>query len=83
MSRSKLFLVGAGPGDPELITLKAIRIIASANVILYDALVNEELLNYAAPHAIKRFVGKRYGCHSLSQDEINTLIIEYANSHAV
>ena len=81
MSKSELFLVGAGPGDPELITLKAIRIIASANVILYDALVNEELLNYAAPHAVKRFVGKRYGCHSLSQDEINTLIIEYANSH--
>ncbi len=76
-----LFLVGAGPGDPELITLKAIRIISSADVILYDALVNEEILNYASSSAIKQFVGKRYGCHSLSQQEINMLIIEYAGSH--
>ncbi len=76
-----LSLVGAGPGDPELITLKAIRTIASASVILYDALVNEELLNYASPTAIKQFVGKRYGCHYLSQQEINILIIEYVRSH--
>lgn len=76
-----LSLVGAGPGDPELITLKAVKVIASAAVILYDALANEDLLNYAAPHAIKQFVGKRYGCHALSQQEINLLIIEYANSH--
>jgi len=81
MHKSRLSLVGAGPGDPELITLKAIKIIASADVILYDALVNEELLNYASPNAVKRFVGKRYGCHSLSQDEINILIIKYAGSH--
>jgi len=81
MNKSRLSLVGAGPGDPELITLKAIKIIASADVILYDALVNEELLNYASPNAVKRFVGKRYGCHSLSQDEINILIIKYAGSH--
>ena len=76
-----LSLVGAGPGDPELITLKAIKVIASAAVILHDALANEELLNYAAPDAIKKFVGKRYGCHALSQQEINMLIIEYANTY--
>ncbi len=76
-----LSLVGAGPGDPELITLKAIRIIAAADVILYDALVNEELLAYASANAVKKFVGKRYGCHSISQHEINRLIIEYARSH--
>ena len=76
-----LSLVGAGPGDPELITLKAIKTIRSADVILYDALVNEEILDYASSNAIKKFVGKRYGCHSLSQQEINILIIEYANSH--
>src|SRR5665647_698269 len=76
-----LSLVGAGPGDPELITLKAIKTIAAASVILYDALANEELLNYASPSAIKKFVGKRYGCHALSQQEINRLIIEYARSH--
>ncbi len=76
-----LSLVGAGPGDPELITLKAVKTISAANVILYDALANEALLNFAAPGAIKRFVGKRYGCHALSQQEINMLIIEYAQSH--
>lgn len=76
-----LSLVGAGPGDPELITLKAIKAIQSADVILYDALANTDLLDYAAPHAIKKFVGKRFGCHALSQKEINRLIIEYAFSH--
>ncbi|MGI8636218.1 MAG: uroporphyrinogen-III C-methyltransferase [Segetibacter sp.] len=74
-------LVGAGPGDPELITLKAIKAIQNANVILYDALANEALLKYASSKAIKQFVGKRYGCHALSQVEINYLIIEYALSH--
>ncbi|MBD0375186.1 MAG: uroporphyrinogen-III C-methyltransferase [Flavisolibacter sp.] len=76
-----LALVGAGPGDPELITLKAIKALQSANVILYDALANKELLEYAAPGALVQFVGKRYGCHALSQQEINQLIIEYAFSH--
>ncbi|MDQ6901501.1 MAG: uroporphyrinogen-III C-methyltransferase [Bacteroidota bacterium] len=79
--KSRLSLVGAGPGDPELITLKAIKIIAAADVVLYDALVNEEILAYASKNAIKKFVGKRYGCHSLSQEEINRLIIKYACSH--
>jgi len=78
---AKLSLVGAGPGDPELITLKAINVLKRADVILYDALVNEELLSYARPAAVLRFVGKRYGCHSLSQQEINDLIVEYAFSH--
>ncbi len=78
---SLLSLVGAGPGDPELITIKAIRAIEKADVILYDALANEALLTYASPNAIKQFVGKRYGCHALSQDEINLLILEYANSY--
>lgn len=78
-----LYLVGAGPGDPELITLKAIRAIREADVILYDALANEEILSHASPKAITRFVGKRYGCHALSQSEINHLIIEYAFSHGI
>ncbi|MEO6720554.1 MAG: uroporphyrinogen-III C-methyltransferase [Ferruginibacter sp.] len=76
-----LSLVGAGPGDPDLITLKAIKTLASADAIFYDALANEELLKYAQAGAIKKFVGKRYGCHALSQQEINTLILEYACSH--
>jgi uroporphyrin-III C-methyltransferase len=78
MKRPFLSLVGAGPGDPELITLKAIKALQKADVILYDALANEELLDYASPKAIKQFVGKRFGCHALSQKEINALIIEYA-----
>lgn len=77
----KLTLVGAGPGDPELITLKGIKALQSASVILYDALINTEILQYAAPHAIKRFVGKRAGLHSYSQDEINEMIVRYALSY--
>lgn len=76
-----LTLVGAGPGDPELITLKAIKALAAADVVLYDALANEALLEYAPKAAVKVFVGKRFGCHALSQDEINVLIGEYAFSH--
>jgi uroporphyrin-III C-methyltransferase len=76
-----LSLVGAGPGDPEMITVKAIKALQNADVILYDALANEELLQYASGAAVKRFVGKRYGCHALSQQEINHLIVEYAFSH--
>jgi len=81
LKKSRLSLVGAGPGDPELITLKAIKIIAAADVILYDALVNKEILAHASTNSIKKFVGKRYGCHSLSQQDINILIIEYAHSY--
>ena len=74
-------LVGAGPGDPELITLKAVNTLKKAAVILYDALANKALLDYASPSAIVQFVGKRYGCHALSQQEINQLMVEYALSH--
>jgi uroporphyrin-III C-methyltransferase len=74
---SRLILVGAGPGDPELITVKAIKALQQADVVLYDALANEALLDYATNAAKKIFVGKRYGCHALSQQEINYLIIEY------
>lgn len=81
MNAPQLSLVGAGPGDPELITLKAIKALQQADVILYDALANEELLAYARPGAITQFVGKRYGCHALSQQEINHLIIDMAMAH--
>ncbi|GGH64874.1 uroporphyrin-III C-methyltransferase [Filimonas zeae] len=73
-----LSLVGAGPGDPDLLTLKAVKTLRAAKVILYDALANEQLLQYAAPDAITTFVGKRFGCHALSQQAINQLIIESA-----
>lgn len=74
--RSKLYLVGAGPGDPDLITVKAIKVLNSADVIIYDALANEALLEHA-PGAIKIFAGKRMGCHSLSQQEINDVIVDH------
>jgi uroporphyrin-III C-methyltransferase len=77
----RLSLVGAGPGDPDLITVKAIKALKDAGAILYDALVNQELLAYASPHCVKKYVGKRYGCHPLSQQEINQLILEYAATH--
>ncbi|HMH21235.1 MAG TPA: uroporphyrinogen-III C-methyltransferase [Puia sp.] len=79
---SRLSLVGAGPGDPELITLKAVKALRNADVILYDALANEELLEHAGRKAVKRFVGKRYGCHALSQQEINALIVGYGARYA-
>ncbi|MGN7782929.1 uroporphyrinogen-III C-methyltransferase [Niabella sp. 22666] len=75
---SKLILIGAGPGDPDLITVKAIKKLREADIILYDALANDELLSYSKPGCIQQFVGKRYGCHTLSQSEINHLILEYA-----
>ena len=74
----RITLVGAGPGDAELITIKGIKALKTANVVLYDALVNEELLDFAPEHATKVYVGKRSGDHSFSQDAINKLMIDYA-----
>ena len=71
-------LVGAGPGDPDLLTVKGAKALAKADVVLYDALANEELLSYAPKKALKIFVGKRKGCHAYSQDEINQLIVDNA-----
>ncbi|MBU2939935.1 uroporphyrinogen-III C-methyltransferase [Lacinutrix sp. C3R15] len=81
MITPKLTVVGAGPGDPDLITLKAIKVIKNADVILYDALVNKELLQYASPNAELIFVGKRKGCYAYQQEQINELIVARANSH--
>lgn len=78
---SLLSLVGAGPGDPDLITLKAIRALSRADVILYDALVSEELLRYAKSEAVLHFAGKRFGCHTLSQMEINQCIVDYGERY--
>ena len=73
----KLTLVGAGPGDPELITLKGVRALREADVVLFDALANEELLDYAE-NAEKIFVGKRKGMHKFIQEKIQDLIVEHA-----
>lgn len=72
-----LTLIGAGPGDPDLLTLKAVKALEEAEVVLYDALVNEGILNLATK-AVKVSVGKRKGTHSFTQDEINKLIVTYA-----
>lgn len=83
MSEVKPFvtLVGAGPGDPDLITLKGIKAIKEADVILYDALVNDELLDYAKESCTKIYVGKRAERMSTSQDYINKLLVDYALTH--
>lgn len=75
----KLTIVGAGPGDVELITLKGVKALQSAAVVLYDALVDPELLQYA-PTAEHIFVGKRKGCYAYQQEQINELIVECAKS---
>jgi uroporphyrin-III C-methyltransferase len=81
LKKGKLTMVGAGPGDPELITLKGTKVLAAADVVLYDALVNEALLEYCRSDAVKIYVGKRVGDHKYSQAEINELIVRYAFSH--
>ncbi len=74
----KITLVGAGPGDAELITVKGLKALSGADVVLYDALVNTELLKYTRKEAKRIFVGKRSNSHVYSQDEINKMIVEYA-----
>lgn len=71
-------ITGAGPGDPELISVKALKSIQNADVILYDALVNKVLLKEAKKEAIIIYVGKRANQHTYSQDQINQLIVENA-----
>jgi uroporphyrin-III C-methyltransferase len=74
----RLTVVGAGIGDPDLITVKAIKALQSADVVLYDALVNESLLDYAPAIATRIYVGKRRGAKAYTQDEINERIVAYA-----
>lgn len=76
-NKPKLTLVGAGPGDPDLITIKAVKALNHANVVLYDALANEEILKHAT-QAEKIFVGKRKGSHTYTQGQINELIVSNA-----
>lgn len=80
---SKVYLVGAGPGDPELITVKGLKAIQEADVILYDRLVNQELLSYAKPEAELIFCGKLPNYHALQQETINTFLVKYAKKGKV
>lgn len=75
-----VYLVGAGPGDPELLTVKAVRLIEKADVILHDDLVPQAILELALPHAVVVNVGKRCGTKSITQEEINALMVEHAHA---
>ena len=79
----KVYLVGAGPGDPGLFTLKGKGLLEYADVVVYDALVSAAILQMINPQAEKLDAGKRRGRHSLSQDEITQLLINKAQSNAV
>jgi uroporphyrin-III C-methyltransferase len=76
--KAKVYLVGAGPGDPELLTMKACRILGEAHVILHDDLVNPEILRQAPPSARIQNVGKRCGHPRITQEEIQSLMVTYA-----
>lgn len=83
MKKTKIYLIGAGPGDPELLTLKAIHAIQNSQAILYDQLVNKEVLAHAKPGTSLVYVGKKKGAHVIPQDEINRLLVELADQYEV
>lgn len=76
--QGKVYLVGAGPGDPELLTLKAVRCLGKADVVVYDRLINTAILEEVQPGAELIFAGKGPGCHTMKQEEINALLITHA-----
>jgi uroporphyrin-III C-methyltransferase len=81
LKQKTLFIVGSGPGDPELLTIKAYKAIENAQVILYDNLINKEILQIAGKNCLKHYVGKQpYGKH-VPQEEINKLIIHYCERY--
>jgi uroporphyrin-III C-methyltransferase len=75
-----VYLVGAGPGDPELLTLKAARLIGEADVLVYDNLVSKPVLDLARPDAERIYAGKERGHHSLPQEQINELLVRLAKT---
>jgi uroporphyrinogen III methyltransferase/synthase len=74
----KVYLVGAGPGDPGLLTLRGKEVLSKGDVVIYDRLANPRLLDFAPQGSEFVYVGKRMGCHAVTQDEINRLIVEHA-----
>jgi len=77
--KGKVYLIGAGPGDPGLVTVRARELIKNADVIVYDYLANPKLLDWAGTQAEKIYVGKRSGMHSIPQDEIEEILVDRAN----
>lgn len=76
-----VFLVGAGPGDPELLTVRAHRLLSSCDALVYDSLVPQELLDLVPATCERRFVGKRRGHHSVPQPTINSVLVELAQRY--
>src|SRR5947199_9134776 len=79
MSDGLVYLVGAGPGDPGLMTRRALELIAGADAVLYDRLIPRGALDGARPDADRRYVGKQAGGHWMEQDELNALLVELAS----
>ena len=77
-----VYLVGAGPGDPELLTLKAHRLLRECDALVYDSLVPEEVLDLVPDACERRFVGKRRGHHSVPQPSTNAVLVEMAQKHS-
>jgi uroporphyrin-III C-methyltransferase len=78
MSTGKVYLVGAGPGDPGLMTVRGLQLLRAAQVVVYDQLVNPVLLEEAPIEAERIFVGKQAGRHSIAQGDINEVLVNYA-----
>lgn len=78
---SCIYLVGAGPGDPGLLTVKALELLRSADVVVYDRLVSKEILNLIPRDVTRIYVGKKSGRHLIPQAEINALLVRLAGSH--
>ena len=77
--KGKVYLIGAGPGDPGLVTVRARELLELADVIVYDYLANPKLLDWTKPDAEKIYVGKSAGRHSIPQDEIEEILVDRAN----
>ena len=81
--KGKVYLVGAGPGDPGLLTIRGKEVLEKAEVVIFDYLANEELLKFAPPGAERIYVGKKGGDHTLGQEAINALLVEKGRENVV